>query len=400
MQSPERYEELDALRGVAALIVFVYHCILLMSAGPAWLMWLTKTPFGLVLFGGHQAVILFFVLSGFVLFLPYKRPGRHAPYSIFVLKRFCRIYLPYLGALLFFILAYVLFYKQNRPAGLSDLYAWRALSFPTGLVLLRDHLFFLGFFHREYWNGATWTLAEELRISLIYPLIASLVLRFRARTMLLVGLSLSVGMALLIGLTHHRTPFMPFHYVSLFIVGSLIAANLPLLLASWHLAGKVKQIVLACTAVLFATYAPLLTERFPRMIPEIAADWLIVFGVSIFILAALAQTRFSALLRHRLVLRLGTLSYGMYLLHLPVLFVFVNLLWGHVPALYVFTLTFVTTIALAQAFHLYLELPAIALGKRLSLSLQSRAESKVRSRSASLPTLNLESTAAEYSSKS
>lgn len=399
MQSSERYVELDALRGVAALVVFVYHCIFLMSAGPAWLMWLTKTPIGLLLFGQHQPVILFFVLSGFVLFLPYKRPGRHAPYAVFVVKRFCRLYVPYLGALPFVILAYVLFYKHDRPAGLSYLYAWRDLSFQTCLVLLRDHLFFLGFFHREYWNGATWTLAEELRISLIYPLIASLVLRFRGKTMLLVALSLSVVMALLIRLTHHRTPFMPFHYVSLFIVGSLIAANLPMLLASWHLAGKVKQMGFACTAVLFATYAPLLTERFPRILPEIAADWLIAFGVSIFILAALAQTRFSALLRHRLMLRLGTLSYGVYLLHLPILFVYVNLLWGHVPALYVFALTFVTTMALAQAFHLYLELPAIALGKRLTLSLHSRAESKVRARSASLPTLNLEPTGAEYSGK-
>ena len=42
---------------------------------------------------GHEAVIFFFVLSGFVLSIPFYR--RFVPYTPWIIKRCCRIYLPY-----------------------------------------------------------------------------------------------------------------------------------------------------------------------------------------------------------------------------------------------------------------------------------------------------------------
>jgi hypothetical protein len=78
-----RLPSLDGLRGVAALIVVVHHTLLTVPSlsvayfldGPAavrgskaW--WLSWTPLHLIWAGG-EAVIVFFVLSGFVLALPY-----------------------------------------------------------------------------------------------------------------------------------------------------------------------------------------------------------------------------------------------------------------------------------------------------------------------------------------
>jgi hypothetical protein len=70
------------------------------SAGAATLPieWvLLRTPLRL-LWSGQTRALLFFVLSGFVLSLPWLN-GRSAPYGRFLLGRFCRIYPPYIIAM-------------------------------------------------------------------------------------------------------------------------------------------------------------------------------------------------------------------------------------------------------------------------------------------------------------
>jgi len=73
-----RYTSLDGLRGLASLVVLVHHCFLISpqlaaavdsnGTGPfeSWVWWVTFTPVHL-LWAGQEAVIVFFILSGFVL---------------------------------------------------------------------------------------------------------------------------------------------------------------------------------------------------------------------------------------------------------------------------------------------------------------------------------------------
>ena len=357
--------------------VFVYHCIFLLSLPPNWLAYLIRTPVGLLLYGGHQAVILFFLLSGFVLFQPYAR-GRSVSPAAFIVKRVCRIYLPYLGALVFFVFSYLVFFRAQRPAGLSELYSWRPLTHPALLTLIRDHILFLGFFHRDYLNGATWTLAEEMRISLIFPFLAWFVLRCRTRTALLSALGCSIVVSVAIHLLHHRTPFEPFHYASLFVLGAVLASRRLDLITFWQRIGRRIQTLIACVAVLCAGYALMAMQHFPRLVTEEAADWVIALSVAVFLIAALADTWFTRMLRHKITVYLGTISYGIYLLHLPVLFVLVNLLWTHVPAFWIFGLALALTLALAQLFYVYLERPSMALGKRLAHAIERSPEMPAR----------------------
>jgi uncharacterized membrane protein len=81
-----RVRSLDGLRGVAALIVVVHHALLTSptlarvnyGAVPGsvhgFLWWMTYTPLHLI-WAGPEAVFVFFVLSGFVLFLRPRRRG-------------------------------------------------------------------------------------------------------------------------------------------------------------------------------------------------------------------------------------------------------------------------------------------------------------------------------------
>ena len=98
--SHERLPSLDALRGMASLVVVVSHCYLLIpearraTLDASWASYLL-----LPLYNGSAAVVVFFVLSGFVLSLPSWR-GSVPSYPRFVVRRFCRIYLPFAASIL------------------------------------------------------------------------------------------------------------------------------------------------------------------------------------------------------------------------------------------------------------------------------------------------------------
>lgn len=105
---PKRLYQLDALRGIAAFSVLLSHAFLTFPV-----VWDTTTPSGepwylqlamfsplRVFWAGHEAVIFFFILSGFVLALPYYDNRESQPYKLYLAKRVLRIYTPYLAAVL------------------------------------------------------------------------------------------------------------------------------------------------------------------------------------------------------------------------------------------------------------------------------------------------------------
>lgn len=165
MEQARRIEELDALRGLAALVVFNSHCVLVLAAPPPWLAAVLRSPLAPFLLGGHEAVLFFFLLSGFVLYLPYTRGAVSRPYLPYLVKRVCRICLPYLAGVAFVAAAYALFFRARPLPGISPYFSWAPMSRGEFWRLLGEHIAFLGSFHRERWNSSTWTLAEEMRIS-------------------------------------------------------------------------------------------------------------------------------------------------------------------------------------------------------------------------------------------
>lgn len=95
---------LDSFRGLAAMGILLYHCWRL-SGEPA----LGGGPVRDGLSAGFLAVTLFFVLSGFVLFLPVaRRDGVFGPVRAYARRRVARVVPAYYAVLIVCLPAYPL----------------------------------------------------------------------------------------------------------------------------------------------------------------------------------------------------------------------------------------------------------------------------------------------------
>jgi peptidoglycan/LPS O-acetylase OafA/YrhL len=153
--NPGRVEGLDGIRGLAALYVVVHHCWLLTfhgypaNTGPYWLGWLLY---------GRLAVVVFIVLSGFSLGLAPARHGwRLGGVAEYARRRAWRILPPYWAALGFSLL--VADVVSGRSVLVYGLLLQDLVVAPTP-------------------NGAFWSIAVEVELYLILPLL--LLVRRRA----------------------------------------------------------------------------------------------------------------------------------------------------------------------------------------------------------------------------
>ncbi|QIP01744.1 acyltransferase family protein [Bradyrhizobium symbiodeficiens] len=158
---------LDAVRGCAALVVFVSHTI--------QIIWLPATGLGSLVhaansFASETAVIVFFVLSGYLISLSIcgniRRNGEFAAWD-YLRSRALRIYPPFLGAVAVSVAVFLVLQQLGLPGirtplrGLSDLYAAResiSIDLPEIIqaLALRNGLLEI--------NGPLWSLYIEVRL--------------------------------------------------------------------------------------------------------------------------------------------------------------------------------------------------------------------------------------------
>jgi peptidoglycan/LPS O-acetylase OafA/YrhL len=362
--NPGRFHELDSLRGVAACTVVLGHFWSGMGAAAYLAIWNSPLRF---LIAGHDAVILFFVLSGFVLALPYERSQKVA-YWKFVVKRICRIYLPYLGAM---ILAVVMNFHYH---GLVTNSEWMNQTWnqkPGGRLIIQ-HILFLGDYQWAAFNTAFWSLVFEMRISLIFPFLAIAVFRLRDRWMLgfaIVCSLLSVDYNRVCSLLHLNAPAPQFadtlHYMSFFILGAMLAKNREFIKARYIKLPLFALFVLIMLALVFY-YDLLPIPAFTKWMlsPRKIEDWGAAIGSLIFITLALYSVPLKKFLNHAAVHYLGRISYSLYLVHGTVLFSLIYFLQGHLTLIFI-PIYLIAVLCLAAIFHHLVEQPAMVLGHKL-----------------------------------
>lgn len=348
----ERIIALDALRVIAAFIVLAQHFRLVFEL--RWPVWLTK---GVV--DSKAAVMLFFVLSGYVLALSLgsKAPS-FAAYVKFGVRRVLRLYPVYWAALL---LAFaVLWMVQRNGAGqVTGLPAWFLDG--TGLQLkqwlLQTTLVAPGM-KSDFALPTVWTLMTEAKVSMVFPLLAWVILRSRG------WLACGVVAALVLG-----SHWLDAHVVGTAAFLGMFALGTLLCRAPGSLWGRLGNGAWWVLLVLGLGLYAAISWRY--VMPSIwLGYYLCGLGSLIFIAGTIHWPAMrNALTRLQELLRVD-LSYGIYILHYPVL-VALKKLAGPAMAsspVLAFVVAVVATVALSLFLHHVLEKPAIELGRRLTKS--------------------------------
>lgn len=334
---------LTGLRGIAAWLVVLYHVrtACLPSIGP--------TAFA-ILAKGYLAVDLFFLLSGFVLWLNYAerlRAGGGSEAGRFMMRRIGRLW-PLHGLVLAFTLGIALALRGTGRDASG--YPWATL--PLHALLIQNW----GFTRALDWNVPDWSISTELAASLLFPLIAFAHWDAR-RTPLLLG-ALALLLALLVTLfAAQGSVSLGFDISRLglprclleFTAGTILCA----LWRRWRGVRHAAPLALGLAALLLGgAAAGLAPETLPETLLVPAGFAALLIGIAI----ADARNPLGAALPHAL----GEWSYATYLVHFPLFFAFklafVRDAWD-VP-LWQIGLFLAGLLAVSAALHRLVELPA------------------------------------------
>jgi peptidoglycan/LPS O-acetylase OafA/YrhL len=365
---------LDSLRGLAALAVAVYHSILVFPQLEPWrvqhvgdagaaVLALNMAPPSLF-WAGREAVLLFFVLSGFVLSIALEpKPGVRRPgWAAFAIKRVVRLLVPCIAvALLLAVLV-----PTVGPQPRADLSKWFNDAWPSAQItpgLIAGHALLV--LDEYVLNSPMWTLHYELRISLIFPLLVLLAALGSHALFAAVGgavLACLVEMKFIGSGVLTTMLFLPH-----FALGAALARHRHAVaagiarLGAWARGG----LWLLCYALLQAA----------GLVPAgpLVQDLVAGAGAGLLIALVLGSPRAQRILLLSPLPWLGAISYSLYLVHVPVLLTLVHLAPPQMPTAVPAIVAPLVSIPLAWLLHRAVERPSIGLGRRLGNWVEVRA---------------------------
>ncbi|WP_409305547.1 acyltransferase family protein [Peribacillus sp. SCS-155] len=380
----QRFRQLDSLRGLAAITVMMSHFFEIFPifiantyAENTSINILKYSPVHII-YAGHEAVIFFFILSGFVLSLPFYSQ-RQPDYPVYVTKRIFRIYVPYVVSVIIAVILN-LSISGNGINGLSD---WinSVWSLPVDWVTFFGHILFIGSFDNAEFNPVYWSLVHEMRISLVFPLLMLCLMRYKEVRNLAVWIPLSffgfVATVLLAKIGIEIDYFATFSYIIMFLLGAILAKNKDILIKKYSSLSLISKVLLSIISLL--AYTSFWTFQNVRIINySIINDYFIAAGVFIIVIMSLAPGNLSRFLLLRPVQFLGKVSYSLYLYHSLVLFSLVYLLHNKFNWISILSFSFVGTIIVSSFAYYLVEKPAIKFGKRVSILIENRKHSQLK----------------------
>lgn len=319
-QEKKRIPSIDMLRGIAALSVCIFHFTngnqYYFSDG-YWLKTAGST--------GWAGVEIFFVISGFIIpYSLYQGQYRLKNFGLFLSKRMVRIEPPY-----FFSILIVIGLSYLSPL----LPSFKGEPFHINYFGLMLHVVYLVDFFKQLWlNPVFWTLAIEfqfyLLIGLIFPLITS-----KNYWLFLTVLILLFCSSLII-----RNQTIIFHYISYFLLGILLFTRKFKINAKKHL--WLLEPLLLIVIYLQFSWVPFMAATFAWLIITYFENW-----------------------QNKLILWMGTISYSLYLIHVPIggrmINFSANFFKTDASRSLALLITLFLTCLLAYLFHLLIEKPAI-----------------------------------------
>jgi peptidoglycan/LPS O-acetylase OafA/YrhL len=360
-RSPGHFESLDGLRGAAALAVVIHHSANVYLNTETRSVWLLTPILRALARLGHPAVLLFFVLSGFVLYVSFLR-GHDRSYRSFLSRRVFRLY----PALIVAVAGAALIHWLQSPRDCSAYDPWVASCWCHDLTVggtLRI-MSLLGLRAEDnLFNPVLWSLFIEMRFSIVFMLLAVVCQRSWI-VIFAVGVASYLAGAHLLAALGYREPFLmgdslasttgvTLFYLPSFILGMLVADLLHKRVGYkfWPRSDWVKTGIVACAAALgLALNSDILRE----------------FMFAAIIFCVCLGGWFDALLRRRPFLFLGRASYSLYLIHLPILFAMTYWLQPKIGIAAAVLIAPILSLIAARAMYSLIEVPGISAGRTVA----------------------------------
>ncbi len=354
--SSTRIESLDTLRFVAALAVLLSH------ARAMWPWEFLDPVIRCGMFNPKSAVTFFFVLSGFVLHLNWKGAApTWRSYSSFVTRRAFRIYPLYYVSLALAFAVLFLLPLAGCPAFSTDA--------AGSEVLLRDRHDIVQWIHHgllitpgldmQFLNPPIWTLAAEMRVALIFPWLSWLCRCLSWRRSLIF---IPIFFAVAPWVSQKTLP--TFALIPLFFLGAWLAEHRDRFQAMYAARA---WLMLVAGLIVYSLAADLRGRDFMSQIWQMDAAGA---GSACIMLAVLRLPLLRSVLSQRAMVIGGQASYGLYVLHFPLLMALAYVTWKFTLPAWQFQVAAVAaTVLLAVPLYRCLELPMISLGRRVAKKL-------------------------------
>jgi peptidoglycan/LPS O-acetylase OafA/YrhL len=364
LSDARRIPALDGVRGVAILMVLLWHCIGdILDPAAFWGAGVLRS----ILSIGWSGVHLFFVLSGYLIAgqLLEARYTSFAALKPYFTKRFFRIVPAYLILLLAF--AFLMFLGVAGREEFSWLFArpmpmWSYLSFTQNFAMAWEGTYGARFM------SPTWSLAVEEQFYLFLPTVL-LACRY-SKSIVLPLAMIVVGTISRVATPGWADVVLPTSALDALGGGVLVA----MLQRDSYLWGKLKakrSFVLFGGTVLWVgvvvmMFAPGFAWKFNKLWLAAAFTWLVLVCV------LGSSRRLNVALSSGFLKFLGRVSYSIYLFHYPIMGlvffaagVFVPVIAGS-QGLALALLTMVAATLLASVVHTLVEAPAVRVGHRLA----------------------------------
>jgi peptidoglycan/LPS O-acetylase OafA/YrhL len=354
---------LDSLRGFAAIYVLIHHCRWLLWEGyekgylqhPGTYSFLNKLQlyfFSCFKFG-NEAVLFFFVLSGFVIhYSVSRRIEKDGQFKVgdYFIKRFRRIYPPLVIAILVTFVLDTAGMKWQLPIYFSN------TPYPSinqnihpdlSLTTLLGNLFFVQKIYTPVWgtNGALWSLLYEWWFYMLY---IPLLFLFRKNKYLVTG---AVVLVWFLNLAYGSVlPVLVYKVLNLFIIwfaGMLLAEVLLSEAFSLKAAGAFLLLIIVGVAA----------GNFPLLGKEIILT--VVISVLLFVILT---TNWFNFLKRKIFAKLGAMSYTLYAVHMPIVCIISGFVMkaynGYLPSHFLFIWpAIIVSLAVSWVLHLVGEKP-------------------------------------------
>ncbi len=340
------YQNLDGLRGIAAIMVVICHFFLMNSVEH----YIGSKAYGQFSKFGQHGVSLFFVLSGFVITrILINNKSEDNYFRQFYWRRFLRIFpLYYLFLFLWYWILPLIVHNDILP--------------------LHKQIPFYFYFQNFDWLTHVsqeapgqpyhyWSLAVEEHFYLIWPLVIYITPAKHVSKVIIGMILLVIPIKILFlnhGISINKTTFTRFDQILLGALLAYLESNNQLFERSQFFKKLFKILLLVCLPL--AVYVFANKGRFHELKEVVKYNLLglIFFAIIGLVILSKAKAGFNKFLESKVMQYLGTISYGIYVWHAAALLLVDKLMLTKIwPLDFLFTL--ILTLIMAHCSYFYYE---------------------------------------------